>query len=60
MSLAMAAAALGFLAVMVWTAGLDPLNVWSIGKPLEEAGGDGEARVGGAGEVAPLDSAQSD
>jgi hypothetical protein len=60
MSFAMAAAALGFFAVMVWTAGEEPLDidmVWSMPYPPDDAGGDGDARVGGAGEVAPLDSA---
>ena len=59
MSFAMAAAALGFFAVMVWGAGdcpLDMESVWSKAKPLEEVGGEGDARVGGAGD-APLDSA---
>jgi hypothetical protein len=54
----MAAAALGLFAVMVWAAGDCPLDmemVWSMAKPLEDAGGDGDARVGGAGD-APLDS----
>jgi hypothetical protein len=59
MSFAMAAAALGFFAVMVWAAWELPLeleSVWSMVKPLDEAGGDGDARVGASGD-APLDSA---
>ena len=55
MSLAKAAAALGFFAVTVWGAGECPLAmdmVWSMAKgPLDDVGGDGDARVGGAGDA---------
>ncbi len=58
MSLAMAAAALGFFAVTVWGSGECPLAIdkaWSIWYSFEDVGIDGDARVGGAGD-APLAS----